>query len=97
MGDLGEELLGVGFPIGDAALVVLVVAQGGVGVGLRAEQQIALAGRDDRRATRYAIGMTPSVAAGEIPLSLQVSMSSSSNQAAADCQPRGDGNASVGG
>ncbi len=42
---MGEELLGVGFFVGGAALVVLVVAQGGLGVGLRAVQEVSLTGR----------------------------------------------------
>ena len=42
--DGGEELLGFGFLISGAALVVLKVAQGGLGVGLRALQQVALTG-----------------------------------------------------
>ena len=41
----GDELLGVGFVCGGAALVVLEVAQGGLGVGLSAVQEVALSGR----------------------------------------------------
>ena len=44
LGDVGEELLGSVFLCGGAALVVLVVAQGGLGVGLRAEQDVSLTG-----------------------------------------------------
>ena len=45
LGDGGEELLGLGFVCGGVAFVVLVVAQGGLGVGLRAVQEVALTGR----------------------------------------------------
>jgi hypothetical protein len=45
LGDGGEELLGAGFVLGGAALVVLLVAQGGLGVGLGAVQEVALMGQ----------------------------------------------------
>src|SRR5208282_2881715 len=44
LGDGGEESLGLGFLFGDAALVVLEVAQGGLGEGLGAAQEVALTG-----------------------------------------------------
>jgi hypothetical protein len=44
LGDVGEELLSLGFLIGGAALVVLVVAQGGLGVGVRTVQEVSLTG-----------------------------------------------------
>jgi hypothetical protein len=45
LGDGGEELSGFGFVCGGAALVMIEVAQGGLGVGLRAVQEVALTGR----------------------------------------------------
>ena len=45
MGDLVEELLGFGFVSGGAAVVVLEVAEGGLGVGLGADEKVALSGR----------------------------------------------------
>jgi len=45
LGDDVDELLGSGFFIGGAALVVLEVAEGGLGVGLRAVQEVSPTGR----------------------------------------------------
>jgi hypothetical protein len=48
LGDEVEESLGFGFPIGGAALVVLEVAQGGLGVGIRQDQTVSLTAEGGR-------------------------------------------------
>ena len=54
MGDAVEKSLGFGFVFGYAALVVLVVAQGGLGVGQRTVHEVALTGAvDPRRAASW--------------------------------------------
>ena len=63
LGDVGDELLGEGFHIGGAALVVLVVAEGGLGVGQSPVQEVSLSGGGDScsAASRYMMAMLPRV------------------------------------